>query len=111
MSALHEILSVLLGAESEAKRILSEAKAESLGVVKTTQEIFLPDRESRMRMAREQAKGLMENALTAAQTEARQIHDLGGEERERVSRRFDENADTVIAGLLAETVNTILSEV
>ena len=109
MSALQEVLTVLLGAESEAKRIVSDAKSESLGVIKTTQEIFIPDRESKMLMAREQAKSLMANALISAQTEARQILDLGREERERVSRRFDENADTVIATVLAETVEKVLS--
>ena len=109
MSALQEVLTVLLGAESEAKRIVSDAKSESLGVIKTTQEIFFPDRESKMRMAREQAKSLMANALTSAQTEARQILDLGREERERVNRHFDESADTVIATVLAETVDKILS--
>ena len=109
MSALQEVLTVLLGAESEAKRIISDAKSESLGVIKTTQEIFIPDRESKMVMAREQAKSLMENALISAQTEAKQILDLGREERERVLRRFEENADSVIAAVLAETVDKILS--
>ena len=109
MSALQEVLTVLLGADSEGKRIVSDAKSESLGVIKTTQEIFIPDRESKIKMAREQAKSLMANALTSAQTEARQILDLGREERERVSRRFDENADAVIAAVLAETVEKILS--
>ncbi|MDR3165655.1 MAG: hypothetical protein LBU13_08760 [Synergistaceae bacterium] len=109
MSALQEVLTVLLGAESEAKRIVEDAKNDSLGVIKTTQEIFLPDRESRMASTREQAKGLLENALLSAQTEAKQILDLGREERERVLKRFEENVDTVIAAVLAETVDKILS--
>jgi F-type H+-transporting ATPase subunit b len=58
---------------------------------------------------REQAKSLMANALMSAQTEAKQILDLGREERERVNRRFDENVDTVVASVLAETVDKILS--
>ncbi|MDR3279148.1 MAG: hypothetical protein LBT23_01435 [Synergistaceae bacterium] len=109
MSALQEVLTVLLGAESEAKRIVEDAKTESAGVVKTTQEVFIPDRESKMASAREQAKSLMANALTSAQTEAKQILDLGREERERVNRRFEENVDTVVAAVLAETVDKILS--
>jgi F-type H+-transporting ATPase subunit b len=100
-------LTVLLGAESEAKRIVEDAKNESAGVIKTTQEIFIPDRESRMVSIREQAKSLMANALTSAQTEAKQILDLGREERERVNRRFEENVDTVVAAVLAETVDKI----
>jgi F-type H+-transporting ATPase subunit b len=109
MSALQEVLTVLLGAESEGKRIVEDAKNDSVGIIKTTQEIFLPDRESRMASTREQAKGLMENALLSAQTEAKQILDLGREERERVLKRFDENVDTVIAAVLAETADKILS--
>jgi vacuolar-type H+-ATPase subunit H len=62
-----------------------------------------------MQMAREQAKNLMANALTAAETEAKQILNLAREERERVNRHFDENADTVITAVLAETVEKILS--
>ncbi|MDR1966200.1 MAG: hypothetical protein LBQ36_05780 [Synergistaceae bacterium] len=109
MSALQEVLTVLLGAESEAKRIVADAKGESAGVITTTQEIFIPDRESKMASAREQAKSLMANALTSAQTEAKQILDLGKEERDRVNKRFDENVDTVVAAVLAETVDKILA--
>jgi F-type H+-transporting ATPase subunit b len=109
MSALQEVLTVLLGAESEAKRIVDDAKNDSVGVIKTTQEIFIPDRKSKMVLAREQAKSLMENALISAQTEAKQILDLGREERERVGKRFEENANTVVASVLAETVDKILT--
>jgi F-type H+-transporting ATPase subunit b len=109
MSALQEVLTVLLGAEGEARRIVEDAKTESVGVIKTTQEIFIPDRESKMVSAREQAKSLMANALLSAQTEAKQILDLGREERERVNKRFEENVDTVVASVLAETVDKILS--
>jgi F-type H+-transporting ATPase subunit b len=108
-SALQEVLTVLLGAERVAKRLVADEKHDSVGIIKTTQEIFLPDRESRMASTREQAKGHMENALLSAQTEARQILDLGREERERTLKRFDENVDTVIAAVLAETVDKILS--
>jgi F-type H+-transporting ATPase subunit b len=109
MSALQEVLTVLLGAESEAQRLVEDAKNDSMSVIKSTQEIFFPDRESRMASTREQAKGFMENALLSAQTEAKQILDLGREERERVLKRFNENVDTVIAAVLAETVDKILS--
>jgi len=109
MSAVQEVLTVLLGAESEAKRIVEEAKKESSSVVRTTQDIFIPDRENRMAAAREQAKSLMANALTAAQTEARQILDFGREERERMNKRFEENVDSVVVAVLAETVDKILA--
>jgi F-type H+-transporting ATPase subunit b len=110
MGALQEVLTVLLGAESEARRIIEDAKNESQGVIRTTQEIFLPTRESKMAGAREQARSMMENALTAARTEAGQILEMGREERENVARRFEENADAVVASILAETADKILSE-
>lgn len=109
MSALQEVLAVLLGAESEAKRIVDEAKSESTGVIRTTQDRFTAERENRMSAAREQAKSIMENALSSAQTEAKQILDLGKEERERVSKRFEENVDAVVASVIAETVDKILT--
>lgn len=109
MSALQEVLAVLLGAEAEAQRIVEDAKNESAGVIRTTQDIFMPDREVKMSAAREQAKSVMANALASAETEAKQILDLGKEERERVSKRFTENVDTVVAAVLAETVERILA--
>ncbi len=109
MSALQEVLAVLLGAESEAKRIVDEAKSESAGLLRTTQDKFTAERENRMNAAREQAKSVMENALSAAQTEAKQILDLGKEERERIGKRFDENIDAVVGSVVTETVDRILT--
>lgn len=109
MSALQEVLAVLLGAESEAKRIIEEAKIESESVIRSTKDKFAMERESRMASAREQAKGIMENALAAAQTEAKQILGLGKEERERINKRFEENVDAVVASVVNETVDKILS--
>ncbi len=109
MSALQEVLTVLLGAESEATRIVEDAKSQSTSVMKITQDSFDVNRKSKMEAAREQAKSVMANALSAAQTEAKQILDLGREERDRVNKRFEENADTVVANVLAETVDKILT--
>lgn len=109
MSALQEVLTVLLGAESEAKRIVEEARSESAVLRRTTQDKFTTERENRMNSAREQAKSLMENALAAAQTEAKQILDLGKEERARVTKRFDENIDAVVASVIKETVGKIMA--
>lgn len=109
MSALQEVLAVLLGAESEAKRIVDEAKSEYTNLLRVTQEKFTGERENRMSAAREQAKGIMGNALSAAQTEAKQILDLGKEERDRVARRFNENLDAVVGSVVAETVDRILA--
>lgn len=109
-SSLQEVLAVLLGAESEAKRIVEDAKSESSTVVRTTQDIFIPDRENKMSSAREQAKSVMANALAAAETEARQILDQGREEREKIQKRYDENVGHVVAAVVAETVDNILAE-
>jgi len=109
MSALQEVLAVLLGAESEAKRIVDEAKNESASLLRATQDNFTAERENRMNAAREQAKSVMENALSAAQTEARQILDLVKEERERISRRFDDNIDAVVGSVVTETAERILT--
>jgi F-type H+-transporting ATPase subunit b len=109
MSDVQEVLTVLLGAESEAKRVVEEAKRESASVLRTTQDIFIPNRENRMSSVREQAKGLMANALTGAEAEARQILDFSREERERINKRYDENVDAVVAAVLAETVDNMLA--
>jgi F-type H+-transporting ATPase subunit b len=109
MSAVQEVLSVLLGAESEAKRVVEEAKRESSSVIRSTQDFFIPERENKMSAAREQAKSLIENALAGAQAEARQIIEFGREERERMNKRFEENVDAVVANVLAETLDRILS--
>jgi F-type H+-transporting ATPase subunit b len=109
MSALQEVLAVLLGAEAEANRIVEDAKTESASVMKTTQDIFMPDRELKMASAREQAKSMMANARTSAETEAQVISDLGKEERKRVAGRFEKNVDSVVAVVLAETVDRILA--
>ena len=109
MSALQEVLAVLLGAESEAKRIVADAKGESAQVLKTTQEIFQPDRENKMSSAREQAKSVIANAVAASQAESEQLLEQGREDRKNMKARFDENIDTVISSVLAETVERILS--
>lgn len=109
MSALQEVLAVLLGAESEAKRIVADAKGESAQVMKTMQEIFQPDRENKMASAREQAKSIIANTVEASQAESKQILEQGGEDRKNMKIRFDENVDTVVNTVLAETVERILS--
>ena len=60
MSTLQEVLAVLLGAESEAKRIVGDSKNEAESMLQTAQEKFSSERTSRMAAARGQAKDLME---------------------------------------------------
>lgn len=110
MSTLQEVLAVLLGAESEAKRIVGDSKNEAESMLQTTQEKFASERTSRMAAARGQAKDVMEAALSSAKTEAEQIVNLGKEERERMQKRFAENADTVIDSIVSEIVEGYLSK-
>lgn len=110
MSTLQEVLAVLLGAESEAKRIVDDSKNESDGLLRSAQDRFAGERTNQMASAREQAKGVMETALNSARTEAEQIADLGKEERTRMQKRFEENADPVIASMVSEIAESYLSK-
>ncbi|MDO5562854.1 MAG: hypothetical protein Q4F74_04505 [Synergistaceae bacterium] len=110
MSTLQEVLAVLLGAESEAKRIITDSKNESDGFLQSAQGKFARDRTNQMASAREQAKGIMETALNSAKTEAQQISDLGKEERARMQRRFEENAEPVLTAMVSEIAETYLSK-
>ncbi|HPX03639.1 MAG TPA: hypothetical protein PK070_03040 [Synergistaceae bacterium] len=108
MGTLQEALAVLLGAESEAKRIVEDSRSESDGFLRTAQEKFAVERTNQMASAREQAKGIMETALNSARTEAEQIAELGKEERVRMQRRFEENVDSVIDSIVSETAERFL---
>ena len=110
MGTLQEVLAVLLGAESEAKRIVEDSKNESAGFLRTAQEKVSMERTNQMASAREQAKGVMETALSAAKTEADQIADLGKDERTRMQKRFEENADPVIASMVSEIAERYISK-
>ncbi len=109
MSTLQEVLAVLLGAESEAKRVVEEAKAESASLIRNVQDKFNAEREQHVASARDQAKSIVETALLAAQAEADQILSLGREERKKIQQRFDENVDSVVAAVLNETVDSVLT--
>ena len=107
---MQEVLAVLLGAESEAKRIVEDSKSESDGFLRSAQEKFAMERTNQMASAREQAKGIMETALNSARTEAEQIADLGKEERVRMQKRFEENVDPVIDSMISETAERFISK-
>ena len=110
MGTLQEVLAVLLGVESEAKRIVEDSKSESDGFLRSAQEKFAMERTNQMASAREQAKGIMETALNSARTEAEQIADLGKEERVRMQKRFEENVDPVIDSMISETAERFISK-
>ncbi|WP_352402286.1 hypothetical protein [Synergistes jonesii] len=109
MSTLQEVLAVLLGAESEAKRIVDDSKLEAEAMLQTAQEKFASERANQMASAREQAKSIMETALSSAKTEAVQIANLGKEERARMQKRFEENVEPVIDSMVSETAESFIS--
>lgn len=106
MTTLQEVLAVLLGAESEAKRIVEDSKNESNGLLRSAQDKFGGERSNQMASVREQAKGIMETALNSAKTEATQISDLGKEERSRMHKRFEENVDSVVNSMVSEIADS-----
>lgn len=110
MSTLREVLAVLLGAESEAKRIIEETRNENKSYLRSVQEKFAARRASEMEAARERAKSVMENALTAAQTEAEQIIALGGDERERMQKHYDDNVGAVIDSMASEIAERLIAK-
>lgn len=110
MSTLQEVLAVLLGAEAEAKRVVDESKNESEGYLRSVQEKFAIQRIGEMESARIQAKNIMDTALSAAKTEAEQITSLGKNERERMQKRYEENADAVITSMVSEVAGNLISK-
>lgn len=110
ISTLQEVLAVLIGAESEAKRIIDESKSESNGFLRSVQEKFAAERSNRMASAREQAKGLMETARAAGKTEAAQIVELGKEERTRMQNRYEDNVDPIVDFMVSEIADELMAK-
>lgn len=110
MSTLQEVLAVLLGAESEAKRIVEESGNDCKGYLRSVQEKFAIQRESEIESAREQAKSIIGNATNAAKAEAEQVTAIGKDERERMQRHYDENIGALIDSMAAEIAENLISK-
>lgn len=110
MSTLQEVLAVLLGAESEAKRVVEESKNESDSYLRSMQDKFAAQRINEMETTREQGKTVLDTALNSAKTEADQIVALGKDERERMQKRYDENAGAVIDSMVSEIVENLIAK-
>lgn len=110
MSTLHEVLAVLLGAESEAKRVVEESKNECSSYLRSVQEKFASQRESEIESAREQAKSIIGNATNAAKAEAEQITAIGKDERERMQQHYDDNIDVLIDSMAAEIAENLIAK-
>lgn len=110
MSTLQEVLAVLLGAESEAKRIVEESGNDCKSYLRSVQEKFAAQRESEIESAREQAKSIIGNATNAAKAEAEQITAIGKDERERMQRHYDENIGALVDSMAAEIAENLISK-
>lgn len=110
MASLQEVLSVLLGAESEANQIVEDARSQSAGVIQLTHDSFEPRRKSKLAATREQAASLIDNASAAVGSETKQITDRAAAEREAMERRYGEAVGSVVEALVSETVEKILIE-
>lgn len=110
MGTLNEVLAVLLGAESEAKRIVSDSKRESENLLRSAQDKFATERINQMANAREQAKGIMETARSSASTEAKQIYEMSKEESSRIQRRFEENSEPIINFIASEIAEKYITK-
>ncbi|MCX7828495.1 MAG: hypothetical protein N2315_04710 [Thermanaerothrix sp.] len=108
MTSLEETMAVLLGTESEAKRLVQEAKDEAETLIRKGQEDFIRERDMRISAARQRAAAMLENARNAAQAEAEEIIRNGKARRERMQRAFEENARQVVHAIALEEAEAIL---
>ncbi len=109
MSALQEVLAVLLGAESEANHLIEEGRTEADRISKSIRDEFAQEREHRLRAAREQAKAIVESARSSAEVEAAQILSMAQQEAAALTRRFEENGRDVVKTLVAEIASQYLA--
>ena len=110
MSTLNEVLAVLLGAESEAKRIVSDSRRESESFLRSAQDKFAIERTNQRANAREQAKGILEAAMSSAGTEAKQIYEMSKEESSRIQKRFEENSEPIINFIASDLAEKYISK-
>jgi vacuolar-type H+-ATPase subunit H len=110
LSALQEVLAVLLGAESEANHLIEEGRDEADRISKSVREKFAQEREHRLRAAREQAKAIVESARSSADVESAQILSMAQQEAAALTRRFEENGRGVVKTLVAEIASQYLAK-
>ena len=103
MSSLDEFLTLLLGAESEARRKTEEARVQAEEVFTKSRQDFQQERESRLAAVRDQPKALIEAAEKNTEAEIRQIQSLEKKETEGMAERFQAHVGDVIGTLVEET--------
>lgn len=110
MTALQEVLAVLLGAESEADHLVEEGRAEADRISRSAREEFTQEREDRLRAAREQAKAVVESARNSADVESAQILSIAQREGTALARRFEESGRSIVKALAAEIASQYLAK-
>lgn len=109
MISLEETMAVFLGAESEAKRLVQEAREEADAMVRKGQDDFMRERDMRISSARQRASAVLDNARNASQKEAEEIIRNGKARRERMLQAFEEHAQEVARAIAIEEAEAILS--
>ncbi len=103
MSSLQEFLTLLLGAESEARRKTEEARIQAEEVITRARQDFQQEREARLAAVRDQAKTLIDAAEKSTEAEIRQIQFQEQQETEGMAGRFKAHVGDVVATIAEET--------
>ncbi len=102
MSNLQEVITVLLGAEAEAKRTVEQASKDAESSLRAAQEDFRGKRAAEMETAHKQVNEIMQAAKSDAHAEAAQITETARAERESLMNRFNRSADAVTEAVALE---------
>lgn len=103
MSSLQEFLTLLLGAESEARRKTEEARIQTENVLTKARQDFQQEREARLAAVRDQAKTLIEATEKSTEAEIRQIQSQEQHETEGMAERFKTHVGDVVKTIVEET--------
>lgn len=103
MSSLQEFLTLLLGAESEARRKKEEARTQAEEIIAGTRLDFQQEREARLANVRDQARALIEASEKNTEAEIRQIRSLEKQETEGMAGRFQAHVKNVVKAIVEET--------
>ncbi|GAB6281134.1 MAG: hypothetical protein STSR0007_13030 [Thermovirga sp.] len=103
MSSLQEFLTLLLGAEGEARRRAEEARIQTEEVIAKARQDFQQEREARLAAVRDQAKTLIEAAEKSTEAEIRQIQSQERQETEGMAVRFKTHVGNVVETIAEET--------
>ncbi|MDO9508667.1 MAG: ATPase [Thermovirgaceae bacterium] len=108
MSSLQEFLTLLLGAESEARRKTEDARTQAEEILTRARQDFQQEREARLATVRDQAKTLIEAAEKSTEAEIRQIQSMERQEAEGMAGRFRTHAADAVGTIIEETAADLI---